>query len=472
MRIIGIIRWGLISKHSYHEVWDNEMRVGIIGTGYVGLVTGVCLAFKGHQVTCFDIQSDIVDTLNCGRPHIHETGLGELLEQVLSAGRFQARLAMGENFPDLDLILLAVGTPSQEGRIDLSYIRSACQLVGPALRVWVRQASVVVKSTVLPGTTDTIVRAEIEQASGLSWSAGHFGLGMNPEFLREGNAVEDFLMADRIVLGHEDATSLTQLQELYAPWDCAKLVVNTRTAEMIKYANNALLALQISAVNELANIAAAQGGIDAAQVLAGVHLDRRWNPTLPNGQRVAPGILSYLWPGCGFGGSCFPKDVQALRSHAQSLKVKPRILQAILDVNHDQPSQVTWLLSKALRKLADKKIVVLGLAFKPDTDDVRESASLKIVADLAAKGALVQAHDPMATANARRALDKTPVTWIDDWPVAVQEADAVVVATKWGEYQSLPDLMKPGQIIVDPRRMFHAADFAKITYLSIGKGIS
>jgi len=446
------------------------MRVGIVGTGYVGLVTGVCLAFKGHQVTCFDIQPEIVGSLNRGRPHIFEKGLAELLQQVLSAGRFEAQLAAPESILDLDLILLAVGTPSHQGRIDLSFIRSASQLIGASLRGRARQVSVVVKSTVLPGTTDTLVRAAIERASGLSWSGGAFGLGMNPEFLREGNAVEDFLEPDRIVLGHEDAITLTRLQELYAPWDCPKLAVNTRTAEMIKYANNSLLALQISAVNELANIAAAQGGIDLAEVMAGVYLDKRWSPILPNGKRLSPGILTYLWPGCGFGGSCFPKDVEALRSHAQTLGVEPRMLQGILDVNQQQPGQVTRLLSKALGSLADKKILVLGLAFKPDTDDVRESASLRIIADLAEKGAAVQAHDPMALANARRALGETPVTCIDDWIAAVPEADAVVVATKWQQYQTLPGLMRSGQIVVDPRRMFQPGDFAKMTYLSIGRG--
>jgi UDPglucose 6-dehydrogenase/GDP-mannose 6-dehydrogenase len=292
------------------------MRVGIIGTGYVGLVSGICLAAKGHSVTCVDLNQAIVDRLNGGTPHIHERGLPELLSEVRRQGLFAATCDLDAALDGADLVLIAVGTPSKDGVIDLGQIVAAARSIGAYLRRRDRFLSVVVKSTVVPGTTDTIVRAAIEEASGKAFPA--FGLGMNPEFLREGEAIEDFMEPDRIVLGHEDPETLARLEELYAPWQADKLRVNTRTAELIKYANNALLATQISAINEIANLATAIGGIDVMDVVRGVHLDKRWNPITQDGGRVAPPILTYLVPGCGFGGSCFPKDLQALRSLAGS----------------------------------------------------------------------------------------------------------------------------------------------------------
>src|ERR1035441_9753931 len=288
------------------------MKIAVFGTGYVGLVSGVCLAAKGHEVVCLDLRAEVVEKLNRAQPHIHEPGLPELLRRVISETRFRATLSRDDALRDASLILIAVGTPSAEGRIDLQHIATAAQQIGACLKSSGRFVAVVVKSTVVPGTTDGPVRKILEESSGKK--LGQFGLGMNPEFLREGNAVADFMNPDRIVLGHEDAETRRLLGELYRPWSCEKLEVNTRTAEMIKYANNCLLATQISAVNELANLCSKIGNVDVLQVMAGVHLDKRWNPLDPAGRRVNPAILSYLLPGCGFGGSCFPKDVQALRT--------------------------------------------------------------------------------------------------------------------------------------------------------------
>ena len=246
------------------------MKLTIIGTGYVGLVSGVCLASKGHNVTCLDLWQEVVDDLNRGKPHIHEEGLHSLLSNVLKTKKFRVRKASLKNFGNPELIIIAVGTPSQKGKINLAHVQNAAKLVGNYLRRAKRFVSVIVKSTVVPGTTDTFVRKVLERASGKK--LGAFGLGMNPEFLREGAAVEDFLAPDRIVLGHETPETLRHLETLYAPWDCDKLPVNSRTAEMIKYVSNCLLATQISAVNELANLAAVLGGIDSCEVMQGIHL--------------------------------------------------------------------------------------------------------------------------------------------------------------------------------------------------------
>jgi len=447
------------------------MRVAIIGTGYVGLVSGVCLAAKGHSVTCVDLNKEIVDKLNKGEPHIYEKGLPQLLAEVRGKGLIEATTDFGAALDNSDLVIIAVGTPSKDGVIDLSLVKEVARNIGAYLRTHDRHLSIVVKSTVVPGTTDTIVRAAIEEASGKKFPA--FGLGMNPEFLREGEAIEDFMEPDRIVLGHEDPETLARLEELYAPWPVDKVRVNTRTAELIKYANNALLATQISAINEIANLAAAIGGIDVMDVVRGVHLDKRWNPINSDGGRISPPILTYLVPGCGFGGSCFPKDLQALRSLGEQRGLPMKMANAVLDVNDSQPGQVLDILERDLKSVAGKTILVLGLAFKPDTDDVRESASLKIVEQLIASGAQVTAHDPIAADNFRRALGRTAekVTLVDDWKAEVPKSAAIVVATKWREYEALADMNLRGKILLDARRMFSPSRMAGAIYRSIGRRI-
>lgn len=447
-------------------------RVAVVGSGYVGLVSGVCLAAKAHDVICVDLNSRVVDSLNRGAPHIYENGLPELLAEVRASGCFQATTQLDYALDRADIVLIAVGTPSEDGKIDLTHIRAAAQGIGTYLRKNDRQLSIVVKSTVVPSTTDTVVRGEVEKASGKAFPS--FGLGMNPEFLREGEAIEDFMKPDRIVLGHEDEVTLERLEELYAPWDVDKVRVNTRTAELIKYANNALLATQISAINEIANLAAAIGGIDAMDVVRGVHLDKRWNPILKDGRRASPHILTYLVPGCGFGGSCFPKDVQALRSQGERSGLEMRMLNAVLDVNESQPLEVIRIIERNLPSIANKKILVLGLAFKPETDDVRESASLKIVDALVSKGAVVSAHDPIATENFKKALGPSAekVAFVENWRDAVAQSQVIVVATKWAEYLPLESMNLGDKILFDARRMFDPAATDAAQYLTVGRAIA
>lgn len=443
------------------------MKVAILGAGYVGLVSGVCLAAKGHHVVCVDKNPDIVARLNAAEATIHERGLPELLATVRSEGRFEATTDLTAALRGAQVAMIAVGTPSENGKIDLSYVRSAAREIGEIIAQRDRHISVIVKSTVIPGTTDTVVRDELEKASGLRHP--HFGLGMNPEFLREGEAIEDFMEPDRIVFGYEDAETLANFEELYAPWPVDTIACNTRTAEMIKYANNCLLATQISAVNELANLSAAIGGIDVMDVMAGVHMDRRWNPIQSNG-RAAPKILTYLLPGCGFGGSCFPKDVQALRTQGTERGLPMDVMNAVLSVNESQPGQVAEILNQSLGELADRNILLLGLAFKPETDDVRESASLKIAADLLAAGAKITAHDPVAVENFRAAmgLRADAIAFIEDWRPAIEGTDAIVVATRWGEYSELQELELGEKVVFDARRMLDKSRFPSGRYLSIG----
>lgn len=448
------------------------MKIAVVGTGYVGLVSGVCLAAKGHDVTCVDLNPSIVERLNRAEPTIHERGLPELLAEVHGAGNFRATTQIAEALDGSEAVLLAVGTPSENGVIDLKYIRAASREIGSILRDRDDHVSVIVKSTTVPGTTDTVVREELEQASGKVLGEG-FGLGMNPEFLREGEAIEDFMYPDRVVLGHEDEKTLARLRALYAPWDVDKPEVNTRTAEMIKYANNALLATQISAVNEIANLAAAVGGIDVMDVMTGVHMDKRWNPITPTG-RADPKILTYLIPGCGFGGSCFPKDVQALRSQGEAQGLKMDMLNAVLSVNEAQPDQVTSILEMEAGALAGKSVLLLGLAFKPETDDVRESASLKIAENLLAEGARVTAHDPIATAFFIKAFgpEAEKITFVEDWQAEMAGAEVVIIATRWQEYAAVAELARTGQIVFDARRMLPPETVTEAAYLTIGRRIA
>jgi UDPglucose 6-dehydrogenase len=446
------------------------MNVAILGTGYVGLVSGVCLAARGHHVTCLDIDAKIVERLNRGDPHIYERGLADLLALVIREGRFKARLANAEALAGHPIVLVAVGTPSVDGRIDLTHVGAAAATVGAYVASATQPVSVIVKSTVLPGTTDTFVRGIID--SQVAGQGTTYGLGMNPEFLREGEAVNDFMDPDRIVLGHEDEAARDDLRTLYEPWSCTKIEVNSRTAEMIKYVNNCLLATQISAINELANVAAALGRIDIRSVLDGLHADRRWNPIGADGQRTNPGILRYLIPGGGFGGSCFPKDVQALRTFGRSLQLPMQLLQAVLDVNDRQPREAVKLLEEHLGDLGGRRVLVLGLAFKPGTDDIRESPAIRLVDELVDRGAKISVHDPMAAHAAATRVRHASVTVVDDWRRELRSCEGVVVATAWPEYLALRDDAHRrsliGKVLVDTRFLLSGDDLHGVAYRTIG----
>jgi UDPglucose 6-dehydrogenase/GDP-mannose 6-dehydrogenase len=294
---------------------------------------------------------------------------------------------------------------------------------------------------------------------------------MNPEFLREGQAVMDFMAPDRIVLGGVDARTHDALETLYAPFGSVdKMRTSNRTAELIKYASNALLATLISFSNEIGNLAAALDDIDIVDVMKGVHLDKRFSPIRSDGSRIKPGFLSYLAAGCGFGGSCFPKDVRALIAHGREAKTSMRILDAVAETNEQQPLQMLQLLGNHLPKLDDKRVAVLGLAFKPGTDDVRESPALPIIQRLQERGAHVQAYDPIATENARAVLDAQHLTFCPDLEAALRGVDAVLLVTSWPEFERLPQLLdgRASQpVVVDGRRMLDPESVAR--YEGIGR---
>lgn len=437
------------------------MKISVMGTGYVGLVSGACLAERGHQVTCIDIRPEVVQEINAGRPPIHEIGLDNLLRSARDKGTLSATTDAKTAILDSDVTLICVGTPTVDGRMDMSQIVAAAKEIGSALASKRGYHVVAVKSTVLPGTTEGPVKAAIESHSGRKVGDG-WGLCMNPEFLREGRAVEDFRVPDRIVVGATDSMTAEVFLNVYADFTCPKLVTTPRTAEMIKYVSNSLLATMISFSNEIGNMCSAVPGVDARLVWKGVHLDRRLTPI--NGQvGGAAGVTEYLWHGLGFGGSCFPKDVAALRSFGRTVGEQTRMLDAVLDINADQPLRMVALLEKEL-SLAGKTVAVLGLAFKPGTDDLRESPALPLVAELRKKGAKVLVHDPIAMPHAKKRPEFRDVVFAEDWAEALRKSDACCLVTAWPEYRSIQPTnfqkLMTRALVIDGRGVFEPAAMA------------
>lgn len=437
------------------------MKISVMGTGYVGLVSGTCLAERGHQVTCIDIRPEVVEEINAGRPPIHEIGLDNLLRSARDKGTLSATTDAKTAILDSDVTLICVGTPTVDGRMDMSQIVAAAKEIGSALASKRGYHVVAVKSTVLPGTTEGPVKAAIESHSGRKVGDG-WGLCMNPEFLREGRAVEDFRVPDRIVVGATDSMTAEVFLKVYADFTCPKLVTTPRTAEMIKYVSNSLLATMISFSNEIGNMCSAVPGVDARLVWKGVHLDRRLTPINgPVGE--AAGVTEYLWHGLGFGGSCFPKDVAALRSFGRTVGEQTRMLDAVLDINADQPLRMVALLEKEL-SLAGKTVAVLGLAFKPGTDDLRESPALPLVAELRKKGAKVLVHDPIAMPHAKKRPEFRDVVFAEDWAEALRKSDACCLVTAWPEYRSIQPTnfqkLMTRALVIDGRGVFEPAAMA------------
>jgi UDPglucose 6-dehydrogenase len=425
------------------------VRISIVGTGYVGLVSGVCLAHLGHEVICVDVDAGKVATINAGSSPIHEARLPALLAEV-AGSRLRATTDLFEALERTEVTILAVGTPFGEDRIDLAQIRSAAEQVGAALSALDRYHVVAVKSTVVPGTTEEVVGPALEAASGRRLGSD-IGLAMNPEFLREGVAVDDFLEPDRIVIGGIDERTLDVLAEVYEVFEQTPILrVDPRTAEMIKYTSNALLTTLISFSNEIGNLCA-ELGTDVVDVLHGVHLDRRLSPVV-DGSRVSPGILTYLAAGCGFGGSCFPKDVKALVAHGETAGVAMPLLRSVLAVNERQPEVLMARLRRHLEP-DGARVAVLGAAFKPGTDDVRESPALTLIEALVAEHAHVVVHDPIALDNARAALGNDQIEYEPDLTAAVTDVDAAVLVTAWPDYADLPALLGGREIpVIDGRR--------------------
>jgi UDPglucose 6-dehydrogenase/GDP-mannose 6-dehydrogenase len=446
------------------------MRISIVGTGYVGLVSGACLAAHGHDVICIDVDPSKLDAINSGRAPIHEEGLPEILQRTVGR-KLKATSDLARAVQDTEMTLIAVGTPAVDGHIDLGFVSKAAEEIGAALRTKSSYHTVVVKSTVIPGTTDGVVRQAVERTSGRK-AGVDFGLGMNPEFLTEGQAVADFMDPDRIVIGGIDERTRNTIAAAYASFPAVpRVLTNNKTAEMIKYASNSVLATLISFSNEIGRLCSAVGDVDVADVMRGVHEAAYFNVATGSGQRARAPIASFLEAGCGFGGSCLPKDITALAAQGRSLGVPMPLLTNVLEINRSQPSELLALIRKHMPDLTGVPVTVLGLAFKPGTDDLRESPAFPIIRALRAANARVTAYDPIA--RPKNHPDLAGVQLSDRLEDALTDAQVVVHVTRWPEFERLGDLLRQAgrsPLVVDGRRNLRPSDFDR--YEGVGRRVS
>jgi UDPglucose 6-dehydrogenase len=439
------------------------MKITVIGTGYVGLVTGTCLAEMGNQVLCLDLDKKKIAMLNDGEVPIHEPGLSDLIKRNVAAGRLRFTSDVEYSVGYGKMQFIAVGTPPDEdGSADMQYVLAAARSIG---RHMTGYKVIVNKSTVPVGTGDRVsevLRAELAQRG----EDAQFSVVSNPEFLKEGAAVNDFMRPDRIVIGASDERAITMMRELYAPFirnHDRVIVMDVRSAELTKYAANAMLATRISFMNEMANLSDTLGA-DIEQVRIGIGADPRIG-------------FHFLYPGCGYGGSCFPKDVQALLRTGAENGAGLKVLQAVEDANEAQKSV---LLNKIKDRfgsdLSGMRFALWGLAFKPNTDDMRAASSRVVIEGLWKMGATVVAYDPVAMAESRRVFGDEPRLSYASSPIgALEDADALVIVTEWKEFRA-PDfdeiksaLKTP--VIFDGRNLYQPSQVTShgIEYCAIGR---
>ena len=430
-------------------------NITVIGVGYVGLVSGACFSDLGNKVTCLDINEKRIENLKKGIMPIYELGLEELVERNVRAGRLIFTTSYEDALKDADFVFIAVGTPSDvDGQADLRYVRMAAESIAEVMD---HPMIIVNKSTVPVGTGDWIAEIIREHRP----DAPEFSVVSCPEFLREGTAISDFMNPDRTVLGSTDKDAAEKVAQLHLPLRSTIMITDLRTAEMIKYASNAFLAAKISFINEIANVCEALGA-DVKEVAYGMGLDRRIGP-------------HFLNAGIGWGGSCFPKDVKALTYMAETEGRHPHLLRAVIDINTDQRKapvrKVKELIGESLK---GKTIGLLGLSFKPNTDDMRDAPSVDIARQFMREGANVRAYDPVAMENARPLLPE--VEMMDSSEAVAAGADALVLVTEWNEFQHLnlahlKELMNH-PILVDGRNVYEPEEVREIgfKYRGIGRG--
>jgi UDPglucose 6-dehydrogenase len=427
----------------------------VIGTGYVGLVTGVCFADLGNKVICLDVDEERIDKLNRGIMPIFEPGLEQLVKINTQSGRLTFTTEHASALEDAEFAFIAVGTPSGvDGEADMQYVRSVAEAIADNVD---HPIIVVNKSTAPVGTGDWVTDIIRKRRGGKPLD---FEVVSNPEFLREGSAINDFMCPDRIVLGCTNHDAANQVAKLYLPLRSSILITDLRTAEMIKYASNAFLATRISFINEIANICE-EVGADVREVATGMGYDKRIGH-------------SFLDAGLGWGGSCFPKDVKALAHMAVIHGTHPQLLQAVMEINRNMRRMVIVKLRRSLGTLDEKVIGVLGLSFKPNTDDVRDAPALEVIHLMQNEGAVIRAYDPQATENAARQLNRVTLC---KTPYEVAEgSDALVLATEWNEFKEL-DFQRikasmKNPLIVDGRNLWDSDRLTEIgfTYFGIGRG--
>jgi len=437
----------------------EKMNIAILGMGYVGLTSGMALAKHGLKSICTTTTPSKAENLNRGIPPFYEPQLEELVKEEVDRGMLSGSIDNVAAVRESDVTFICVGTPSRkDGSADLSAVASVAKDIGVALKEIDKYHLVVAKSTIPPRTTDGLILPIIEEYSGKAVGVD-FGLCMNPEFLRQGSAVHDSLNPDRIVIGQYDKKSGDALERLYSDHDCVKIRCDIKAAELIKYAANSLLATKISFANEFSRICE-RFNVDVYEVMKGVGLDFRINPR-------------FLDAGVGFGGSCFPKDVNAIVALAKENDVETPLLDSVLYTNDIQPVHFVDLVESAVGGLEGKVVAFLGLSFKPNTGDVRETRALPIIEKLHEKGARIRAYDPKAIENFKRITD-LPIDYFDEVEEVLSEADFVVVQSDWGEVRDISaeefkKLLKQ-PIVFDGRRTYDPKDMISkgVRYYGVG----
>ncbi len=438
--------------------------VSVVGLGYVGLSTAICLAHRGFHVYGVEVDAKKLSSMSRGQVPFHEPSLEGMLRSALRAGRFHLSSGYEDAMEATDLTFITVGTPSgPDGAIDLAYIKQSAEILGRLIADKKRSHSVVVKSTVVPGTTEGVVRRALERESGKTVGKG-FGLSVNPEFLREGSAVKDTFHPDAVVIGSLDQSNRRALVSLYKKFysRLPPMVLTTPSnAELIKYAVNSFRATQVSFLNTLANLCQAVPGMDIDQVAQGFGIIAKADPR-------------YLKAGLGYGGSCFPKDVRALIAEARRLGADPRILEAASGVNQAQPLAAVSLAKRMIGEIRGRRVAVLGLAFKGNTDDIRESSAISLVNYLIGEGAEVTVYDPAAMDNSRRVLD-SKVKFAGDPEECLRGAECCILATAWPEFSKLGpsdfrSMARP--VVVDGRGVLDLSKLRKggVQAAALGKG--
>jgi UDPglucose 6-dehydrogenase len=431
------------------------MKISVIGAGYVGLVTGACLAEIGHQVICLDANKEKVDSLNSGLSPIYEPGLEALLQKNAQAHRIAFTTDYAFACETADVIIIAVGTPSRpDGSADLSAIQDVAKKIGSYVR---RNGTIVVTKSTVPVGTNRKVKSWLAADSEYT---SRFSVASNPEFLREGSAIHDTFNGDRIVLGTEEEETAQKLEEMVAPFRVPILHTSIESAEMIKYSSNAFLATKISFINEISNLCEKLGA-NVEDVAKGMGLD----------QRIGS---SFLQAGIGYGGSCFPKDTNALVQIAGKIEHKFELLESVIHVNAKQQVKLVQMAKEHVKNLKGKRAGLLGLSFKPNTDDIREAASMEIIKHLLKEEVQVTVYDPVAQENAKSLLGSS-VTFADDCFEAIEDQEMLFIATEWEEFKvlrlkTISKLMKT-PILFDGRNCFslEEAEGASIDYYSIGR---
>ena len=416
-------------------------KLAIVGTGYVGLTTAVCFAELGHDVTALDSDARKIDTLRSGQPTIYEPDLAKMMARVTAAGCLRFTTEYVEAIPNAEFVFIAVGTPSaRRGEADLVFVRQAAKAIAGTMAA---PLTIVDKSTVPIGTGDTVARIIRENQQ----TEIPFRVVANPEFQREGSAIHDFMHPDRLIFGSHDRQAAQDVAALYQKLGAPILITDLYTAEMIKYASNAFLATRISFINEIARICE-RVEADVKVVAEGMGLDRRIGP-------------QFLEAGIGYGGSCFPKDVKALARMAETMGYHPELLDAVMEINVDQRKLIVEKLREVLGGLREQTVGVLGLSFKPNTDDIREAPAIEVIQNLLLKGASVRVYDPAAMPVARQQLNS--VVYCDSPYDVATGADALVLVTEWDEFRHLEldrikslmrrPVMIDGRNLYDPKRM-------------------